>query len=424
MRRNRLFPILGLALLSGCSTSDMACDLPENIAAVKHELAVYITSLTVNIESLKEAVPAVMRIGGDAELARLLDGVVIPELQLSDVKEELRHGFGARTCSGKAAATFAGDTKQYPLVYKIERQGLLSGIEFDFAEPGVAKMAYGIIEAALLAARRADSLARYKDQSEVARATGFSDLRVYQRYQSLRVQESLLSGERLRIERDITETLQRQEETSAAQRRLAEELSLVEKAYQDYLLELKAGRHVGVSSHAMQIQNIELVFSEKEGKPEVSLTALNTSSSVLSGADIEVRLFLNGSEEPFLVSGDRGRGGRFMLRFREPALQPGQSLKVVAARSGLAEAWSQPEVIDATRRQVTVRVLSTFTAEGRYPEAGMVADPAAQLSALQQRAEQLVKTAALLNTRLAEQQAAYERIESVLSQHALEIPDA
>ena len=66
----------------------------------------------------------------------------------------------------------------------------------------------------------------------------------------------------------------------------------------------------------------------------------------------------------------------------------------------------------------------TFTAEGRYPEAGMVADPAAQLSALQQRAEQLVKTAALLNTRLAEQQAAYERIESVLSEHALEIPDA
>ena len=108
-------------------------------------------------------------------------------------------------------------------------------------------MAYGIIEAALLAARRADSLARYKDQSEVARATGFSDLRVYQRYQSLRVQESLLSGERLRIERDITETLQRQEETSAAQRRLAEELSLVEKTYQDYLLELKAGRHVGAA---------------------------------------------------------------------------------------------------------------------------------------------------------------------------------
>lgn len=416
MSPKKLVPLLGAALLMGCSHEEMACALPGNVTAAEKAFAEHIHGLLSDVSLLKQNIPGLQRFGNDAAIGKLIEGFTLPDLKLSAVEEEERHGFGARTCTGRMSVAFLGTEQEHALRYDVARSGWFSDVEFRFPEPAAATTAFQVVDEALKAKRRVDSLARFTQQVEQARAAGFDDPRAYERQQVFQTRRLILESEQQRIELEMTETLNSLENSKADLKGLTEELATAEKANEGFLVALESGRHLGLGSQNIEIREIDLEFSGSSSEPLVNLLVRNIGDVTLAGATLEISLYLDGSKDAFLVSGDAAQTGRFVLRFREPSLSPGQTAQVVALRTGLAEGWQAPEVMAAKRRQLVVRVTDTLTAGGASFRSDNAVAASVSLAALKLRKDQIAKTTAVLEARLAELKAAQGRVAAELGQ--------
>jgi phosphopantetheinyl transferase (holo-ACP synthase) len=401
--------LLGAALLAGCSYTDMDCQSPRTIEAAEQGFAAYLSGLVRDAENLKQQAPGIQQLGGDKELARLIEHFQAPPLKLQGVAEKGQGGWTARTCSGQLVATLQGVEKTYTVDYDIARSRPLGAPTIEFHAADTLAAAYRLAEDALQAARRAQTLAHYQQLGEKARAAGFADVRQYERQQAMQQQKQLLTTERDRINRDMARLTAQIEDSEVDASMLGERLARAEAAHKAFMTQLKSGRNFALGTEGLQLQDIKLSFSDK-GEPRLAMKASNKGKQALTSASIEVRVYLAGSEQPFLASGERPQGGRFSLRFMAPGLQPGKALDVQAVMTGEAKLWHESELRAAKRRQAVVRVLDTLAVDAEKIETSPIPDPGAELAAAQQAQKALQQTASALAEKLKMTQAASARL--------------
>lgn len=410
--RHALIILLSTSVFAGCSYTDMDCQSTRNLRNAEQGFAAYVATLVRDVEVLKANAPGLQSIGGDRELGRLLEGFQVPPLTLGEVSEASRPGLAARSCSGQLVATVLGVQKTYPVGYDIARSRPLGAPAIEFLGADTLKAAYRLAEDIVMAERRAETLSRYQKVSEQALAAGFADVRLYERQQALQQQKLLLVGERERIFRDLTQLRALDEKGRAETVALGEKLAHAEKAYKDFKLKLKSGRDFAIDADNLQVEDIQVAFPGAEDEPRLVMRVTNTGQRALVSASLEVRVFLDGNDQPYLVSGDRFRDGRFALRFVAPGLQPGSTAQLQAVMTGQAEAWRAPALAEAKRRQVVVRVLDTLAVEAAKAEASPFPEPAAELMAIQQRLKEAAEAATALAEKLKVTQAASGRLDA------------
>jgi hypothetical protein len=402
--------LLGASLLASCSYTDMDCQSQRTIEAAEQGFAAYLSDLVRDAENLKKQAPGIGQLGGDKELAQLIEHFQAPPLKLQDVAEKGQGGWTARTCSGQLLATLQGVEKTYTVDYDIARSRPLGAPAIEFHAADTLAAAYRLAQDSLTAARRAETLAHYQQLSEKARAAGFADVRQYERQQAMQQQKQLLTTERERIGRDLTRLTAQVEDNEVDASMLGERLARAEAAHKAYMTQLKSGRNFALGTEGLQLQDLKLTFSDK-GEPRLAMKAINQGKQALTSASIEVRVYLAGSEQPFLVSGERPQGGRFSLRFMAPGLQPGKALELQAVMTGDAALWQKPELRAAKRRQVVVRVLDTLAVDAVQIEAAPMPEPGAELSAAQQGVKEAHRAAEALAKKLKVAQAASGRLD-------------
>ena len=410
--RHALIILLSTSVFAGCSYTDMDCQSTRNIRDAEQGFAAYVAALVRDVESLKANAPGLQSIGGDRELGRMLEDFQVPPLTLGEVSEASRQGLAARSCSGQLVATVLGVQKTYPIGYDIARSRPLGAPAIEFLGTDTLKAAYRLAEDIVMAERRADTLSRYQKVSEQALAAGFADVRLYERQQALQQQKLLLIGERERISRDLAQLRAQDEKGRAETVALGEKLVHAQKAHEDFKLKLKSGRDFAIGTDNLQIEDVQVTFPGAEDQPQLTMKVTNTGPRALVSASLEVRVFLGGSDQPFLVSGDRFRDGRFALRFVAPGLQSGSTVEAHAVMTGQAEAWRAGALTEAKRRQVVVRVLDTLAVEAVKAEASPFPEPATELLAIQQRLKEAAEAATALADKLKVTQAASRRLDT------------
>jgi hypothetical protein len=410
--KHTLIILLSTSVFAGCSYTDMDCQSSQNIKLAEQGFAAYVAGQVSDVEMLKANAPGLQSIGGDRELGRLLENFEVPSLTLAKVGEVGRQGVVARSCSGQLVATFHGVQKTYPVGYDIARSLPLGSPKIEFLGASTLSAAYRLVGDIVMAERRAETLSRYQKLSEKALAAGFVDVSLFERQQAMQQQKILLVGERERISRDLVRLRAQDEKDRAERAVLGEKLAHAETVYKDFKRKLISGRDFSIGTDGLQIEDIQVTYPGAEDKPRLVMQATNTGKKALASASLEVRVFLDGSDQPFLVSGDRFRDGRFTLRFEAPGLQVGSTVEVQAVMTGQAEAWRSPDLSEAKRRQVMVRVLDTLAVNAVKAEQSPFPEPSAELVATQQRLDEVAEVARDLAAKLEVTQAASKRLDT------------
>lgn len=118
---------------------------------------------------------------------------------------------------------------------------------------------------------------------------------------------------------------------------------------------ITAGQSVGVGNGALRIDVVEFstaVGSWGRAEPQISLTVTNIADKTVSSARAEAMLFINGNDTPSVQTKD------LFVYMGEQGLQSGETRKVKIS-SDLRFDWNAPDVLNAEKRAVAVRITSS-----------------------------------------------------------------
>jgi archaellum component FlaC len=335
---------LSILSLTGCVESHMSCTNNENVQYVSEQITSGIETAAFFVKGLADV---------DAKIQSSLD----------DFDEISTNAKGMRTCQTQLTIGVGSKQETFPITYWVMNSNdpnLTHEIEIDQGDMAKAGWFIGVTvteqadELKKAAAQKAEEERLAKLRTE-AKEHGFDNIQDYEHFARLEKAVSDLNDERSATEKRIDSLTNKINQ-------LEKSYTFYKRDYDQFYEQIDRGSF-GVGGKHLKVNKV--TFGESTGPfgdkdREIRMNVTNISDVILSSANFEGSLYLNGEKEPAVVTdGGFGFTGKpFFAYFGKNGVKPGKTADITISIDTFKKStWDSPNVRNANKAVVFMRLL-------------------------------------------------------------------